>query len=136
MWIAVDSAARLLKPLYPAAQDAETEVAVGLERVQAKRLSQDEGLPVVGYSGLDCWGSVVCMNLAEEPQGSHLMSPFLVRLGKRQRTLGERLCFLQVASQQMRLPQGVAERLSDSARVWEGMLPAGHFLLNLHRVSC
>jgi hypothetical protein len=30
----------------------------------------------------------------------------------------------------------VGERLSYSARVWEGKLPAGHCLINLHRVLC
>ncbi len=45
-------------------------------------------------------------DLAEEAQGIGLVTAFLACAGLRQRLLGEGLCLLQAASQQMRLPQG------------------------------
>ena len=51
-------------------------------------------------------------NLAEEAQGIRLVATFLVRTGKRQRSLGEGVRLLQAASQQLRLRQGeTTERL-------------------------
>jgi hypothetical protein len=44
-------------------------------------------------------------NLAEEAQGIHLVTAFLVLAGKRQCTLGKRVRFLQATSQHLRLPQ-------------------------------
>ena len=52
---------------YLAIQGAEATVTVGLERAHAERLGQGEGLAVVGFSGLDLWGIVTRMELAEEP---------------------------------------------------------------------
>src|SRR5262245_4561205 len=58
---------RKLHPSSLAIQGAEAPVAMGLKRAHAERLGQGEGLAVVGCSGLDLWGIVTRMALAEEP---------------------------------------------------------------------
>ena len=87
-------------------------MAVGLERAHAQLLGQGQGLLVVGFGLRALRGLAPRRNLAEEAQGIRLVAAFLVLTGKRQGALGEGVCLLQAAGQQMRLPQGeTTERL-------------------------
>jgi hypothetical protein len=52
---------------------------------------------------VDVRGSTMRGNLAEEPQGIGLGTPFLVLAGMRPRMLGEGVRFLQATSQQLYL---------------------------------
>jgi len=79
-------------------------VAVGLERAHAEFLSQGESLAVMGGGRGDVRGSAMCGDVAEEAQGIRLVATFLVRTGKRQCLLGERLRLLQVTGPQLRFP--------------------------------
>jgi hypothetical protein len=72
-------------------------VAVGLERAHAECLGQGEGLAVVGFGVLALWRLAPRGNLAEEAQGIRLGAPLLVRMGERQRVLGEGMRLLQAA---------------------------------------
>ena len=112
----VDGGGQLGAGLLPLAdlgiQRAEAAVAVGLERAHAEFLGQGEGLAVVGFGLLDLRRLAPRRNVAEEAQGIRLVATFLVLTGERQRPLGEGVRLLQVASQQLRLPQGeTTERL-------------------------
>ena len=87
-------------------------VAVGLERAHAELFGQGEGLAVMGGGCVDVRGRAMRGGLAEEAEGIRLVAAFLVLTGERQRPLGEGVRLLQVASQQLRLPQGeTTERL-------------------------
>ena len=81
-------------------------MAVGLERTHAEFGGQGKGLAVVGFGRHALQRFAPCRNVAEEAQGIRLVTPFLVRTGKRQRPLGEGVRLLQAAGQEMRLPQG------------------------------
>jgi hypothetical protein len=76
-------------------QDTETVVAVGQEWTHPQFVSQDESLAVEGFGLLDCGGSTMCSNLAEEAQGIRLVATFLVRLGMRQRSFGKSMRLLR-----------------------------------------
>ena len=80
-------------------------MAVGLERAHAEFLGQGQGLAVVGFGLLDLGRIALRRDLAEEAQGIRLVAPSCAT-GMRQRLLGEGLCLLQAAGQQLRLPQG------------------------------
>jgi hypothetical protein len=95
-------------------QRAETVVAVGLERAHAEFLGQGQGLPVVGFGRLAFRSLAPRRNIAEEAQGIRLVTMFLALTGICQYTLGEGVRLLQMAGQQLRLPQGeTTERLMD-----------------------
>ena len=67
----------------------------------------------MGFGLLALRGIALRRNVAEEAQGIRLVAAFLVLTGERQRPLGEGVRLLQVASQQLRLPQGeTTERLN------------------------
>src|SRR5262249_54637672 len=75
-------------------------------RAHAEFLGQSEGLAVMGFGLRALRGLTTCGDVAEEAQGICLVAAFLVRTGKRQRTLSQGVRLLQAASQQMRLPEG------------------------------
>ena len=56
---------------------------MGLERPHAELIRQGQGLPVVGFSGRDLRRLAMRGNLAEEPQGIRLVTPFLSLAGMR-----------------------------------------------------
>jgi hypothetical protein len=60
----------------------------------------------MGGGFVDVRGSAMRGNLAEEAQSIRLVAAVLALTGEPQRLLGEGVCLLQAASQQLRLPQG------------------------------
>ena len=84
-------------------QCAKAPAAVRLERAHAEFFGQGEGLLVVGLGRLDLWGIAVRGDLAEEPQGLGLVSPFFVLAGELEGTLGKLACVLHAAGQQIGL---------------------------------
>jgi hypothetical protein len=106
--------ARLVVPSGLPIELSEAQMTVSLERAHAEFLGQGEGLAVVVFSRLDLRGITPRRDLAEEAQGIRLVTPFLSLTGIRQHTLGQGVRLLQLAGQQLRLPQGeTAERLMD-----------------------
>ena len=104
--------ARRLRAARLHIEGAQAQVAVRLQGTHAQLLSQGEGLAVVGFGRLALRRFAPRRNVAEEAQGIRLVAAFLVLTGERQRALGEGVCLLQAASQQLRLPQGeTTERL-------------------------
>jgi hypothetical protein len=95
----------LLSPASLGVQGAEATVTVRPERAHPQFVGQSEGLSVVIFGRLGLQGIAMRGDLAEEAQGIRLVATFLVRTGERQRTLGKGVRLLQVASQQMCLPQ-------------------------------
>jgi hypothetical protein len=55
-------------------QDAETQVAVRLQRAHTEFLSQCESLAVVGGGLFGLWGMALCYDLAKEAQGPGLVA--------------------------------------------------------------
>jgi hypothetical protein len=67
----------LLPLSRPAIQDAEAEVAMGLEWAHAELVGQGEGLAVVARGQLCPRGLAMCRNVAEQAQGIRLVPAFL-----------------------------------------------------------
>jgi hypothetical protein len=112
MWIAVDSAARLLQPLHPAVQGAETKVAVGLEGAHPQLLGQSEGLMEAFFGLLDIRGNALCGDLALEVEGSCLLRAFRVLLRILERLSCVREGTIEASGSQMDFPQpAVSSRL-------------------------
>ena len=78
-------------------QPAQPVVTVGLERAHTEFFGEGLGLAIAGVSLVDLRGLTMRRTVAEEPQGIGLVATFLVRTGKRQRTLGEGVRLFQMA---------------------------------------
>ena len=98
--------ASLLRLTSRGIEGAEAAVAVRHERAHAKFFGQGAGLLVMGCGVCNCRRLPLRRNVAEEAQSIRLVAALLVLAGLRQRPFGEGVCLLQVASQQLRLPQG------------------------------
>ena len=97
--------ARLLPRACLDVQRTEAEVAVRLEWTHAECFGQGEGLAVVDFSGLDLWGIVTRMDLAEESQGVGFVAPFLMGSGELQGVLRLGARLVQTASQEIRFAE-------------------------------
>src|SRR5262245_31478745 len=86
-------------------QGAKAAAAVGLERAHTELLGQGEGLPIVGLGQLGLRRIMPRRNLTEKAESIRLVTALLVVMGMRSHTLGEGVCLLCAAREQMRLSQ-------------------------------